>query len=135
MTGLSQVNRLSNSLSLRPCGCSRLRHQAEEVDDVDEADLQVGAVFAQDRDGGKGLGGWNISRAGHHYVRLDAVVVRGEVPDADALGAVVDCLVHGQVLQVRGLVRDDDVDVVGASAGSGRLPRAGSSRPAEDRCA
>ena len=32
-----------------------LGHQAEEIDDVDEADFQVGAAFAQDCDSGEGL--------------------------------------------------------------------------------
>ena len=51
---------------------------------------------------------------GHHEVGLGALVGARPVPQADALGAVLDRGVHVQELQVLLLVAHDDVDVVGA---------------------
>lgn len=51
----------------------------------------------------------------HYDVRLAALVVAGPVPDSDALGAVLNSLLHVEVLQMLLLVRDNDVDVVGAA--------------------
>ncbi len=87
-------------------------HETEEVDDVDEAQLKLRAVFAEDGGGGERLRGGDVAGAGDDGIGLLALVVRGEVPDADALGAVLDGLLHGEVLEVRGLIGDDDVDVV-----------------------
>ncbi|CRK12876.1 hypothetical protein BN1723_009833, partial [Verticillium longisporum] len=87
--------------------------ELEEVDDVDAADLEVGEVRHQQVDGGERLVGRDVAARGHDDVGLGAGVGAELRPDADALGAVLDGLVHGQVLQVVLLVGDDDVDVVG----------------------
>ena len=57
----------------------------------------------------------DVARARHDHVRLAALVVAGPVPDADALGAMLDRRIHVEKLQMRLLVGDDDVDVVGAA--------------------
>ena len=117
MTGLSRVKRESKSRSERPWGCSDGGLEAEEIDDVDEADLEVGEVLAEDGGGGEGFLRGDVAGAGHDDVGLGAVVGGGPVPDADAFGAVLDGGVHVEVLEVRLLVGDDDVDVVdGAEA-------------------
>src|SRR5689334_15749999 len=90
-------------------------HQAEEIDDVDEANLQVGAVLAQNGGGGEGFRGGNIASAGDDDIGLGAGIGGGPVPDADALRAVPDGLVYAEVLKVGRLVGDDDVDVVSAA--------------------
>ena len=85
-----------------------------EVHHVDEADLEIGEVLAQQHHRRQRLLGGNVAGTGHHHVRLRALVVARLPPDADALGAVRDGLVHGHVLQVLLLVGDDDVDVARA---------------------
>ena len=96
-------------------GVLGLGHEAEEIDYVDEADFQLRAVLAQDGGCGEGFGGGDVTGAGEDDVGFGAGVGGGPVPDADALGAVLDGVVHAEVLEVRGLVGDDDVDVVGAA--------------------
>ena len=85
-----------------------------QIDHVDEADLEVGEVLAQQHRRRQRLLGRNVAGTGHHHIRFDALVVAGPVPDADALGAMLDGRIHVQILQVLLLVADDDVDVVGA---------------------
>ncbi len=86
--------------------------QLEQIDHVDEADLEVGELLAQQHGRGQRLLRGNVAGGGHHDVGLAAFVVAGPVPDADALGAVRDRRVHVHVLQVALLVADDHVDVV-----------------------
>ena len=99
----------------QPVGMLRLRLEAHEVDDVDDPDLQVGQVLAQDVHRGQRLERRDVAGAGHDDVRLDALVVAGEVPDADAARAVQDGLVHRQPVGRRLLAGHDDVDVVAAA--------------------
>jgi len=86
--------------------------QLEEIDDVDEADLQLRQVGAQESGSGKCLVSGDITTGGHDNIRLLTLVVRSEVPDTDTLGAVLDSLVHSEELQMLLLVRDNNVDVV-----------------------
>ena len=92
-----------------------LRHQAEEVDDIDETNLQIRAVLAQNCGSSERFGSRNISGAGHDDIRLGPCIGRCPVPDSDAFGAVLDGLVHVEELQMRSLVGNDDVDVVRAA--------------------
>ncbi len=48
-------------------------------------------------------------------IGLAGLVIAGPIPNANALGAMSDRVVHVQVLQVLLLVRDDDVHIVLAS--------------------
>src|SRR6266581_3530400 len=88
--------------------------ELQQVDDVDEANLQIGEVLPQHHDRRERLLGRDVAGTGHHHIRLRALVVARLRPDAEALRAVFDRLLHGHVLQVLLLVRHDHVDVVGA---------------------
>src|SRR5664279_2179026 len=63
------------------------RHQAEQIDDVDESNLHVRAPLSQDRNRGQRFRGRNVARTRHYHIRLLAGIVAGEVPDPDTLGA------------------------------------------------
>src|SRR6516225_11230167 len=70
-------------------------------------------MLAQDGSGGERLRRRDITAAGHDDIRLGALVVARETPDADALGTVDYRLVDGAELQMLLLVRHDDVDAIG----------------------
>ena len=91
------------------------RLQLHQVHDVDDADLQLREVLAKQLDRGQRLQRGHVAAAGHDHVGLAALVVAGPVPDADAGGAVLDRLVHGQPLRRRLLAGHDHVDVVAAA--------------------
>ena len=115
MTGLSAVNSVSKSRSERPCGCSCRGWSAHQVDDVDDADLQVGQVLAEEVDGGQRLQRRHVAGAGHDDVGLAAVVVARPVPDADAARACRSASSIVEPVRRRLLAGDDDVDVVAAA--------------------
>ena len=58
--------------------------EAHQVDDVDDANLELGQVLAQDRGGGERLERRDVAAAAEHDVGLAAAVVRRPLPDADA---------------------------------------------------
>ena len=89
--------------------------QLHQIDDVDDADLQIGRVPAQQIDRGQRLQRRHVAAAGHHDVGLAAAVVAGPFPDAKPGFAMLDRLVHRQPLRRRLLAGDDDVDVVAAA--------------------
>ena len=89
--------------------------QAHEVDHVDEADLELRQVLADQVDRCECLDRRDVPGAGHHDVGLAALVVGRPVPDPDAAGAVEDRLVHRQPVGAGLLARDDHVDVVPAA--------------------
>ncbi len=60
------------------------RLQRHQVDDIDDADLQLGQVLAQESDGRQRLERRHIARAGHDHIRFAAAIVAGPLPDADA---------------------------------------------------
>ncbi len=59
--------------------------------------------------------GWDVAAGCHDKVGVFALVVAGPVPDSDALGAVLDCFIHVEILDMVLLVGNDDVDVIGAA--------------------
>ncbi len=85
----------------QPVGVQIIGLQAHEVDHVYNPDFQLREVFAQDGHGGQSLQSRGIAAAGHDHIRLGALVVRGPVPDADALRAVDDGLLHREPLRPR----------------------------------
>ena len=89
--------------------------QAHQVDDVDDAHLQLGQVLAQQRRGGEHLERRDVAGAGQHDVGLGAVVAAGPVPRADPARAVQDRVVHRQPVERGLLARHHDVDVVAAA--------------------
>ena len=74
-----------------------------------------GSDWRKQIDGRECLQRGHVAAAGHHHVGLAALVVAGPFPDADAGGAVLDRLVHGQPLRRGLLAGDDDIDVVAAA--------------------
>ena len=89
-----------------------LRLQPHQIDDVDDADFQVGEVLAHDEDSRQRLQRGYIAATDHDHVGLGTLVVRGPLPDADACCAVLDGGVHCQPLRRRVLARDDEVHVM-----------------------
>lgn len=75
-----------------------LGDELEEVDDVDEADFEVGDMFAEEGDGCESLEGRYVAARGEDNVGVTALVVRGPVPDSDTLGAVLDGGLHVEEL-------------------------------------
>ena len=59
-----------------------VRLQRHQVDDIDDADLQLGRVLAQEVDRGQRLERRHVAAAGHHHIGLAAVVVARPWPDA-----------------------------------------------------
>ena len=98
----------------------RLRLQRHQIDDVDDADLQLRQMLAQQIDGRQRLQRRHVAGAGHHHVGLAAAIVARPFPDADARGAMLDRRVHIEPLRRGLLAGDDDVDAVPASAGNDR---------------
>ena len=90
------------------------RLQRHQIDDVDDAYLELGRVLAQEVDRSQRLERRHVAAAGHHHIRLAAAVVARPWPDAQARFAMLDRLVHGQPLRRGLLARDDDVHVVAA---------------------
>src|SRR5438067_2877763 len=96
-------------------GMLGVRLQAHEVDDVDDAHLQLGQVLAKQRRCGERLEGGDVSAAAEHDVRSPFFIVGRPLPDADAAGAVHDRVLYCQVVQRRLLSRHDHVHVVAAA--------------------
>ena len=99
-------------LVAHPMWMLRLRHQPKQIDHVNKPDLQLRAPLAQNRHRGQRFRSRNIARTRHHHIRVCTIVVRSEIPDADSLGAMVDRLLHRQVLQMRRLVRHNHVHII-----------------------
>ena len=72
-------------------------------------------MLAQNGNGGQNLQRGRVAAAGHHHVRLGALVVAGPLPDADAFRAMHHGGVHGQPLRKGVFAGDDDVDVMPAA--------------------
>ena len=108
--------------------------QLEQINNVDESNLQVRKVFAEQCGRSQRFLCWDIARRGKHNIRFVALIVAGPIPDTDALCAVGDGGVDVQELQMPLLVGDDDVDVVFRRAGSDPQPTTDNWRPVADRC-
>ena len=100
---------VSQAVGMLPVGL-----ELHQVHHIDHTDLQLREVVVEDGDGGQGLQGGSVAAAGHDHVGLHAPVVGGPLPDADALGAVLHRLVHGEPLGPGVLGGDQDIDVVPA---------------------
>ncbi|MGY3465331.1 hypothetical protein ACVW0I_002202 [Bradyrhizobium sp. LM6.11] len=94
------------------------RLQGHQVDDIDDAHLQVGQCLAQEVDRGERFQRRHVTGAGHHHVGLLSHVFRaGPAPDADAGIAMRGRFLHRQPLRRRLLAGDDHVDaIIGAQA-------------------
>ena len=72
-------------------------------------------MLAQHGNGRQHLQRRHVAAAGHHHVRLAALIVAGPLPDAEALGAMHDRGVDGQPLRQRMLARHHHVDIMAAA--------------------
>jgi isoamylase len=88
--------------------------QGHQIDDIDDADFDVGKMLAQEIDSGQSFQRGDVTGTSHNGVRLGALIVAGPVPNPDAGGAVTDGRGHVQPLQSRLFAGDDDVDIVAA---------------------
>src|SRR5262245_61873266 len=88
--------------------------QLHQIDDVDDADPQVGYERAQEVDGCESLERWNITATCHDDVGLRPLIVARPFPDADSGRAMFDGSIHVEPLRGGLLPRNDDVDVVTA---------------------
>ena len=88
--------------------------ELHQVHYVHHTDLQFRQFPPQDRDRRQGLQSGRVAAAGHDHIRLLVLVVGSPVPDADALGAVLHRLVHGQPLGTGVLGGHHDVHIVPA---------------------
>ena len=86
----------------------------DRVHHVHHADLQLRQLLPQNADSGQRFQSGGIAAAGHHHIRLLAGIIGGPLPDADALGAVLDRLLHGEPLGAGMLAGHDDVHIVPA---------------------
>ena len=89
--------------------------QAHEIHHIDHADLELRQVLPQNFHRSQRLDGGLCTAAGHDHIRLLALVVGGPLPDTQALGAVLDGLLHGEVLHSRVLGGHDHIDIVAAA--------------------
>src|SRR5215470_13268955 len=89
--------------------------QLEKIDNIDETDLDIRKLFSQQNRSGQRLLGRNVASGGHHYIGFDTLIVTGPIPNADALGAVLNCSIHIQILKMQLFVGNDHIDVVLAS--------------------
>ena len=96
-------------------GMLAMGNQLKEIDHVDESDLELGEVFAQQSSGSKRLHGWYVAARGHDHVGLFPLVVGCPIPDSDTFGTVLDGSIHVEVLKMLLLICHDNVDVVAAS--------------------
>ena len=91
--------------------------QTEEINDVNEANLQVRELLLENGNGGERLHGGDIAGASQHHIGILAIVGGSPIPNANALGAMGYGLVHAEILQMGLFVRDDYIDVIaGAQA-------------------
>jgi hypothetical protein len=100
-------------------GVLALGLEAHQVDDVDDAHLQLRQPFAQDRGRRQRLECRYVATAGEDNVGLLVTVVGGPLPDPDSPRAVEDRLLHGQELERGLLACHDDVHVLFFSQGFG----------------
>src|SRR5580698_5532585 len=86
-------------------GVFGLRHETEQIHNIDEPYFQIGEALLQDCDRREGLHSRDVTGTSHHGVGLFTIVARRPVPDADALGTVDDCIFHVEVLKMLLLIR------------------------------
>ena len=133
MIGLSFVKSDVEILVAQPVRMLALRLELHQIDDVDDAHFQFRQVLPQHFDRRQRFQRRHVAAAGHHDIRLAALVVAGPFPDADAGGAMLDGRVHVQPLRRGLLAGDDHVDVIAAAQAMVGDGQAECWRPAADR--
>jgi hypothetical protein len=71
-----------------------LGHQPEQIHDIDEPDFDLRQSLAQNRHRRQRLRRRNIPGASHHHIGLRTLIIAGEIPYPDALGAMLHRIVH-----------------------------------------
>src|SRR5262245_43365677 len=89
-----------------------LWQQAQQINDVDVADLEVRKLLPQHADSRQSLLGGNGAGRRDYDLRVDGLVATRRLPPANALSAVGDGCIHVEVLQVFLFIADDYVDLV-----------------------
>ena len=60
----------------------------------------------------KSFHGGDIAGAPYHHIRFLSLIGASPIPYANALRAVQDGLIHGQILQVRLFIRNNHIDII-----------------------
>src|SRR5687768_2341062 len=90
----------------------RLELQSHQVDDIDNANLQLRDMTPQQIHGSQCLQCGDVSGACQDHVRLALLIIACPTPYADTRAAVLDGSVHVQPLERWLFSRDDDVDEI-----------------------
>ena len=90
----------------------RIWLQPHKVNDVNDPDFEIGQMLVKDGNGGERFQRGDITAAGHHHVRIGALIVTRPLPDADTLCAVGNRSGHGQPLRRGMFPCNDHVDVM-----------------------
>ena len=98
----------------QPMRMFALRLKRHQINDVNNADLQLGKVPAENIHGRKRLQCRHLSGASHYNVRFGPLIGARPFPDADSSRRVLDGCIHIEELQCRLLSGDYDVDVIAA---------------------
>ncbi len=86
--------------------------QFKQVDAVDMANLELWEVLKEEVDGRQCFMSANVTARSHNEIRILPNIGAEFRPDADALGAVDDCSVHIEILEVVLFIRNNDIDVI-----------------------
>src|SRR5205814_10184668 len=61
------------------------RLQLHQIDNIDDADFQLGRVLSKEVDGSERLQGRHVAATGHHDIGFAALVIAGPLPDPEPL--------------------------------------------------
>lgn len=86
--------------------------QLEQVDDIDEANLQLGKVLTKKGSSSKRFLRASVTATCHDDIRLFTCIVGGPRPNSKTLATVGDSFFHVEELKVILLVGNNDIDVV-----------------------
>ena len=94
--------------------------ELHQIHHIDDPHLDLRHILPEDRHRRQRFQCGGIAAAGHHHIRLLPCVIAGPLPDADALGAVLNGLLHGQPLGTGMLAGNQYIDIIPAAGCSGR---------------
>src|SRR5678815_4970700 len=89
-----------------------VRLDLEQVDNIDEANLQIREFLTQHRSCRQCLLRWNVTSTRHYHIWFLSLIVAGLRPDPNSFCAMRYRRIHVQVLKMVLLVAHDYVDVV-----------------------
>src|SRR5438105_5601962 len=100
MTGLSGVNRASNSRSENPCGCSVFGTSRKRSTTLTKRTFSSGKCCRSRAVAAKASIVAMVAAARHHELGLGVLIAAGPLPDPGTLGAVLNRRIHVEILQV-----------------------------------